>query len=437
MPIRVFLLVLFFLTLIHAKNNSLSELCKKGIRNNPGIKSYAYKTSASHSYKDQSIDQYKPHFSISGQYGTQNYLYDYTNRNETYNGSVYNYQFTLKQPIYRAEFLQAITDARAKEKLAAYQEEDEKAKLITQIVQSAIESIRQKKVISILEKKVSLLQKAYSNINKKYAVKLASSADKYQALAMLEQSRSDLVQAKQNYEYNLYNLRLLTKYENVEPYIASLNFNIDAIQKSYKKAKRSTLQRSIQNNTRIRYEEQMTQIAKIQIGLRDTARSPQIDAVLSYGDNGGAIDTVTRRNESRAMITLNFPIYQGGYVDDRVKEAKFLYMAAQEEAENVRLNIRISMDKALQNIKGGLESVTAQRSAVKASKKYFEGAIQGYQNGVTSLTDAYLAEADYRDNQLRLVNSEADILLSLVEVYYYSGIADYKHIERLQYKYLK
>ena len=181
----------------------------------------------------------------------------------------------------------------------------------------------------------------------------------------------------------------------------------------------------------------MVQIAKIQIDLRNSARSPQIDAVFSYGDNGGAIDVVTRRNESRAMLTLNFPLYQGGYVDDSVKEAKYLYMAAEEEAQNTRMNIEISMSKALQNIKGGLESVMAQRSAVNASKKYFEGALVSYRNGVASLTDAYLAEADYHDNQLRLIQSEADIFLSLAEIYYYGGKMGLKNIQEIQRKYFK
>ena len=165
MRIRHFFLFFIVLpSLLLSKEYSLTALCQKAIHNNPGIKSYAYRTAASHSFKDQSIDQYKPHLNISGQYGHQNYFYEYTTKNEYYDGNVYNYQFMLKQPIYRAELLHMITDARAKEKLAVLQEEDEKAKLVTQVIQASIESVRQKKVIAILKKKVSLLQKEYDNI---------------------------------------------------------------------------------------------------------------------------------------------------------------------------------------------------------------------------------------------------------------------------------
>ncbi len=437
MRIKSILLLLLSFSFLHAKSGSLVKLCEYGIKNNPKIKSYAHRASASHSAYDQSVDQYKPHFDISGQYGTQNYSYESSAGTTPYHGASYNYQLTLKQPIYRAQLLHAMTDAKAKEELTRLQEKDEKAKLITQILQASVELIRQKKIIAILEKKTILLEKAYETIIDRYNVKLASSTEKSQSLAKLEQSRSELIRAKQIYSYNLYNLRLLTKYDNVEKYISTLSFNIPAVEKAFKKANFHAIKKSIRHNTRIILDEQSTHIAKIQIGLRNSERSPKFDAVLSYGDSGGTIDYVTRRNDSRAMLQLSFPIYQGGYVDDRVKEAKYLYMAAMEDMDNTKLNIKISMEKALQDIKGGLASIQAQKSAVEASKKYFKGTIESYKTGMQSLTDVYLAESDYYDNQLRLVNNEADVLSSIMEMYYYGGKANLKHIQKLQNKYFK
>lgn len=423
--------------MLNAKENLLSTLCQTGIQNNPKIKSFGHKTSASHSYYDQSVDRYKPSLNISGQYGNQNYHYEYPEQNVYYGGKTYNYNFTIKQSIYRQQLIEGITDAKARKELARLTEEDEKAKLITMILQNAINSARQKKIIAILTKKRTLLQSAYENINKKFEMQLTSSIEKYQAFARVQESISELTKAKQIYEYNLYNLRLLTKYDDVEKYITSIDFDTDALRKSFNKSKFRSIKESINYNTQIKLYEQSVAIAKIQIDLRNSERSPQIDAVFSYGDAGGSIDAVTRQNESRAMLTLNFPIFQGGYVDDRVQESKYLYYAAKEEAENTRLNIKISLEKTISNIKGGLESVKAERSAVDASKKYFEGATKSYISGVISLTDVYLAEAEFRDNQLRLVNTEADMFNSLIEAYYYTGKTDYRYIKELQNKYLR
>jgi outer membrane protein len=216
-----------------------------------------------------------------------------------------------------------------------------------------------------------------------------------------------------------------------------LRFNVNGVEKAFRKANLAQIKREIENNTRIKLDTQSVKIAKLQMGLRNSERAPDFDAVLSYGDAGGTLDYATRQNESKAMLTLNFPIYQGGYVDDRVEEAKYLYMAAREDADNSLLNIKISLEKALENIKSGIESTKAQKVAVSASKKYFDGTIQSYKNGVASLTDAYLAEADYRDNQLKLIQSEANIFTSLAELYYYIGRTDYKDIKKMQKKFLK
>jgi len=436
MPTRLLLSLLLFSSL-WGKSDSLLKLCEYGIKNNPGIKSYTHKISASHSAYNQSIDQYKPHLSISGQYGLQNYSYESSAGVTPYKGVSYDYQLSMTQPLYRAQLLHMMTDAQARETLTRLQEKDEKAKLITQILQASVEVIRQKQIIAILEKKTSLLEKAYTTIIKRFQVKLASSTEKSQSLAKLERSRGELVKAKQLYSYNLYNLRLLTKYDQAEHYIFSLTFNIPAVEKAFKSINFNRLKRSIHHNTRIMLDEQSTQIAKIQIGLRNSERSPKLDAVLSYGDAGGTIDYVTRRNDSRASLQLSFPLYQGGYVDDRVKEARYLYMAALEDTENTRLNIQISMEKALHDIKGGIASISAQRSAVDASKKYFEGTIESYKNGMQSLTDVYLAESDYYDNRLRLVNNESDVLSSIILMYYYGGRADFQHVHTLQQRYFK
>ena len=437
MPTRLISISLLAIAFANAEGQLLADLCTKGLKNNPNIKSFEYKSSASHSYYDQSIDQYKTHLTISGQYGNQNYQYKYPTRTDDYHGTSYNYNLSFRQPIYRAQLLEGMHDAKAREMLAKLQEDDEKAKLVTMIVQNAIDLTRQKKSIEILHKKVSLLTSAYDNIEKKFALQMASNTEKFQALAKLQQSKSDLIKAQQTYDYNLYNLRLLTKYDAVEKYLNDLDFDIKSVERAYDRSKIRHIQESVYKNTRVKLDEQRVKIAKIQIDLRDSERSPQIDAVLSYGDAGGSLDSVTRQDETRAMLSLNFPIFQGGVVDDRVKEAKYLYHAAKEDAENSHLNIKISLEKTLENIRGGLESIKAERSAVEASRKYFEGASTSYQNGVSSLTDAYLAEADYRDSQLRVINTEADILSSIAEAYYYIGKTDYKSIKFLQKNYLR
>ena len=171
--------------------------------------------------------------------------------------------------------------------------------------------------------------------------------------------------------------------------------------------------------------------------LRGAERYPNIDAVISYGDTKGTLDATVRQDDTRAMLTLNFPLYQGGYVSDRVEEARYLTLSAQSNAEDIETNIKISLEKSIQDIISGLESVDSERVAVQASKKYFEAASESYRSGLGSLTEAYLAEADYHDSRLRLNNVESNIFRSLVDIYYYSGESAPNNVKELQRKFFK
>ena len=437
MQTRFIILFLILFSALHAGQYTLEALCKKGIEHNPNIRSFAYKTSASNSVYAQSVDQYKPHFTISGQLAEQNYMLTYSSGDEYYKGFSHQYQFSLNQPVYRPTLLYSMDDAKKRILLARLMEEDEKAKLVTQILQNAFELIRLKKNVEILTQKSELLEKAYKNLQKKHKLKLASKVDVYQSLSMLKQSHSDLAIAKQTYMQVLFNLRMLTKTKNVEKYIEHLEFNMPAVKKAFGKLNTRALKSQYIHNTRLKLEEQTAKIAQGQIDMRNSERYPQIDAVVSYGDSGGTIDTTMRQKDSRAMLTLNFPIYQGGYVDDRVEEAKYLALAAKATAEDMMTNIKISLEKSIQDIRSGIESYNADAIAVEASKKYFDATITSFKNGLGSLTDAYLAEADYQDSRLKLVNTQSNIFNSLAEIYYYSGIANFRYIAKLQKKYLK
>ena len=369
MPIRSMVILVLSLSVLSAQTYSLESLCKKGIASNPKIKSFQHRTSASHSYYDQSIDQYKPHLNISGQVAQQNYILAYPQYDQKVDGLSHQYQVSVRQAIYRATLLSAMTDAKEKIILSNLMEEDEKAKLITQILQSAFELIKLQKTIKILTQKEKLLQKAYNNIEKKHKLKMASKVEQYQALSMLKQSQSDLAIAKQTYNHMQFNLKLLTKIDNVEKYTKNLKFNTAAVKKAFAKVNISAVKSKYRKNTRVKLEKQTVKISKFQVDLRSKERYPNIDAVVSYGDSGGNLDATVRQNDSRAMITLDFPIYQGGYVSDRIEEAKYLALSAQSNAEDLIMNIKISLEKTIQDIRSGLESVAAERVAVQASKK--------------------------------------------------------------------
>lgn len=437
MLIKWFMAFSITVSFVYANSYTLDILCQKGVENNPRIKSFQHQTAASHKVYDQNFDRYKPSLNLSGQAGYQKYTYGEDIDSVQYEGNTYNYRATVNQVLYKAALGYAMDDAEKRIVLAGLQEEDEKAKLIAQILQSSFELVKLKKIMLLYQKKEEVLLKAYNNIEKSNALQLASKVDVLQSLSRLQQSRSDMAGIKQLYQNKLFNLKLLTKQTKVEKYLNSIRFNIDSIKKTYRSLNLAAVKSQYRQSTRLKFDKQIASISKGEIDLRASERYPSFNLALNAGDTGGSMDNITRRNESSAMVSVDFPIYQGGYVSDRKEEARLLYLSALSEVENTEMTVKISLEKALQDIASGLETAKADSVAVEAAKNYFEVTIKSYDNGLGSLTDAYLAEAEYYDSKVRLISTKAAIFMALAEVYYSSGTADVPHVKRMYKKHLK
>lgn len=427
---------LIFVTNIFAKNNdSISELCKSGLKNNPKINSLKYQEKAKKYAYEQSIDQYKPKLSLSASAGYNRYDYKYPTKTLTYKDTLYQYSAIVQQPIYRPKILNKITDAKIREKIAIAKKEDEKAKLTVMISQTVVELIRLQQIRHLLMKKVKLYDKAYNKILSKYNLRLANNSELHQANARLQKALSDLAQANQMFEYTKTNLKLLTKITEITESIFNKSYYIRQIDKKYSTEKLSKLKKMIENNTQMTLSKLYLEIAHNEINSRKVERYPTLDLKLSYSDTD-TTDSITRRNDMRAMIELSFPIYQGGYVSDRVNEALELYNASQEDLKNTKIENTISLEKYWQQIRSGLQTYHAKKIAQNAAETYYQTARNAYKQGVQSLTDAYLAEADYYDSQVQVINSAADLLNTILNIYYITGNATCKKIEEFEKNYL-
>lgn len=432
------LAVMISMTAVYAKAPaSLSSLCRSAVTNNPKILGLQHHENASIYATEQIYDRYKPQISISAGGGYESYDEKYpSGRKIKYNDSVYNYGATLSQAIYRPKLLKMMTSYRMKEKAAKVQTEAQKAQLITMLSQTAVERIRLQQIVKLNRKKVDIYRKALTQISSKFSMRLSNKSELNQAKARLERAIAELARTKQMIMMTDANLRLLSKVRHIPASIFNRRFNISSVERRYRTLKLNNLKRHINKNTDVRLAKSYVDIAMSEVEARRAERYPTIDISAGYSGSHSA-DETTIEHRSRVMLNMNFPIFQGGYVTDRVNEAKELYLAASLDLENSKINSEISLEKYWLQIKSGLQTYRSQKSAEKATKIYFESAKSAYVQGLQSLTDAYLAEADYYDAQVSRINTGADILKTILNIYYTVGKADYKSISRFEKRYLR
>jgi outer membrane protein len=415
---------------------SLSNLVNRGVRSHPQILSSSYKEQAKGFSYNQQVDRYKPQLSISAEWGQENYKYEYPQRDIWTHGRYYTYGAVFKQTLINIPLLKMIRDARLKRELSYLQTEDTKAKLVVRIAQTGVELMRVSQLIALNKKMAKLYKKDYLEQKTKFKMKLVNSADVANARSKWKRSLGELAKFKQFYKYIKNNLKFLANVKSIPNSLVKKRFNISKVKKVYKKRRLRTYLNMVSRNTNIKLAKKYCKIAHNMISAKKAERYPTLSFRAEY-ENGDWSARSGQKHNSTIGLEMNMPIYQGGAIGDRIKEARVLYYSAREDLRNAKLEDKISIEKSWEGIQSGLDTIEAIKSAESASNEYYKTTLTAHKNGLQSLTDAYKAKIEYYKIKSDRVNLEAQVLNNLLSLYYLTGKAKVSTISQFEKMFLK
>ena len=428
----------FFLAidLLSAGNVSLKQLCENGIKYHPKVKSYQFDYSSKHySYKQQ-VDQFFPQLSISADTGHENYKYEYPTKTIKNSYNHYEYSLILRQEVYNPVLFRKIKDASLREKVSGVQYRDSQAQLVTKIVQTYIELIRIVKHRNLSKKKTRLYKKAYDQIKEKYKMKFSNVSEVAQARSKWMESRAETATYRQQYFYVLNTLKYLTNKKKIPNELKERSFNIKHLNKYLTKKNIHNLEKLLSKNTRVELYKIYKNIAQNLIEIKKAGHYPRVGIEASYTD-GNYGDKIEPKNDSKITLNISLPLYEGGYISDQVDEARLLYYKADQDLRNSILESKISFEQNIVQLKEGYNTLQVLRESVKSSKIYFETTLNAYKSGLKDLTDVYLSNIDYYKTIGDRIDQEAQILSTIISLYYLTGISTPSTIGIFEKKFLK
>jgi outer membrane protein len=122
---------------------------------------------------------------------------------------------------------------------------------------------------------------------------------------------------------------------------------------------------------------------------------PTLDGVASYGYNRASDGSFGAGNETTAGVIgaqLTVPIYQGGSLSSKEREAIALEMKAKSDLEAAVRQARSQATSAFVGVKNGLAQAGAMRQAVASSQKALESTRKGFEVGVRTGVDVLNAQ---------------------------------------------
>jgi len=180
-----------------------------------------------------------------------------------------------------------------------------------------------------------------------------------------------------------------------------------------------------QNNLALAIQQYNYQIASREVERAKAGHMPTLDAIASYRElrnNGSASGFASDLDDLTIGLQLEIPIYQGGAVSSRTREAAANLQKAQFDLEAVKRDAELNTRQAFLDVSSGVVQVKAYEQALLSSQSQLDSTNLGYEVGVRTSVDVLNAQQQYFTAKRDLLQARYNYLLSSVQLKFATGL---------------
>ncbi len=148
---------------------------------------------------------------------------------------------------------------------------------------------------------------------------------------------------------------------------------------------------ALKDNLSLRFQQANVEVATIEIARARAGHLPTLDLVASYGGQattGSASSTYNSDSRSALLgLQLNVPIYQGGFVSSRVREAIALLDRSRADLETTRRAAITNAQDGFSGVNNAVASVRAFEQAAISADVALQSNILGQEVGIRTNLD--------------------------------------------------
>jgi outer membrane protein len=304
----------------------------------------------------------------------------------------------------------AYAQSKEQVKIAEMQFKNAEQDLILRVAQAYFYVLQSQDNLAFIAAQKAAITEQLASAKRNFEVGTATITDTHEA-----QARYDLAIAQEIAEQNTYNIRLRTLEKLVGKPAGTLDTLAEGeflpaeggdIDDWARRAAESNLQAEIQRIAKT--------IADQEVKRNRAGHYPTLDAVAGYAiDNNQNFGTIQiDTNVATVGLELNVPIYQGGLISSRVREAVANQEKARQDLENATRDASLQARQAYLNASSGEARVRALEQALTSTEVQLESTKLGMQVGVRTSLDVLDAEQQVLSARRDLAGARYDYLLA-------------------------
>lgn len=367
------------------KAQDLSETFKLALENDPTLKQVHANQLAIDESKDQSIARFLPTLSSTGNAG-RSYIHN-TNPNsllqsqQFWNNSI---SVDLNQPLFHWDHWIQLSqsDNQIAQAEAAYKAELQNLMVKTTEAYFNVLSAQDNLEFTSAEKQS--IYRQLEQAKRLFENGLISITDVHEAQAGYEQASANEIEAANQVDDQKELLREIIGDNDVRLDTLAENFSLTKPEPTDMSAWSKTAE---VNNFNIISAFNQAEVSRKAIELQRNGHFPTLDVVGSYALSDVGSNFGIQGDRQSIGLQLNIPIFEGGAVNSKTRQASYQYEAAKENLNAVKRTIKRQVKDAYRGVITSINHIEALKATVVSAENALKSTEAGFQEGTRTMVD--------------------------------------------------
>ncbi|MCF7966833.1 MAG: TolC family outer membrane protein [Methylobacter tundripaludum] len=371
---------------LHAQN--LSETYELALQNAPVLKQAQAKQSAVSESKDQSIARFLPNISASGASQRQ-WLHNL--KTNTYQGAAVNQEFwnntfnlNMTQPLFHWEHWIQLSqsDNQIAQAEATYLAELQN--LMVKTTEAYFNVLYAQDNLQFASAEKQAIARQLEQAQQRFNVGIIAITDVNEAQAGFDQANANEIEAANNLD---------NQKEALREIIGENDASLNALGEQLPLVKPDPPDISAWsdlaelNNFSIISAFNQAEVSRKAIDLQRSGHLPRLDLIGSYGASDNTSSFGARGDTQSIGVQLNVPLFEGGAVNSRTRQAGYEYQAAKEDLVAKKRAVKRQVKDAYRGIMTAISRVAALKAAVISATSALEATEAGFGVGTRTMIE--------------------------------------------------
>jgi outer membrane protein len=368
---------------------------------------------------------YRPTVNFNAETNALKSSFHYLSTSRTDRAQFENYRYGVdaRQPIFRQQNLIQIDQATTQVSIADKQLNVAQQALMLRTTQAYFDVLMAQDRIDLIVAQKTAIAGQLAQAQANFDLGSATITDANEAQARYDLAVAQEIAALNEFEIAKHAVQAITG--QLPQRLANVKLQLKANEMGLSMATWQEL--ALLNNLNIQIQQDTAKLAEQEIARIQAGHLPTLDAVASYTNSyaNGTFSTFGAGNELQVGsigLQLQIPLYEGGAVSSRVRQAQLNKQRAQDDLTAVRRQTELDTQRAYLNLSSSIAQLKALDQAVISSQSQLDATQLGYQVGVRNSVDVLNAQQQFFSAKRDVAQARYNYLINIIRLKAAAGV---------------